>query len=78
MTISRSKTNGDERPQDDGRDTECHLFLTYILDLLADNVFRKARPTLEGIYTQVEQTGWVTNNQRAAVRNIVREFTRVH
>ena len=75
---TRSATNGDERPQDDGRDTECHLFLTYILDLLADNVFRAARPTLEGIYTTVEATGWVTKNQRAAVRNIVREFTRIH
>lgn len=74
----RRSTNGDERPQDDGRDAEWHLFLTYIDDLLSDNVFRKARPTLVGIRETVERTGWVTKNQRAAVRNIVREFTRIH
>jgi hypothetical protein len=74
----KSPFDGDERPPDDGRDTESQLFLTYLLDLLADNVFRKARPTLEGIYATVERTGAVTRNQRQAVRNIVREFTRVH
>ena len=68
--------NGDELP--DGRETEWHLFLTYIEDLLADNVFRKARPTLEGIRQTVTTTGWVTRGQREAVRNIVREFTRIH
>ena len=62
----------------DARDGEAHLLLVYIDDLLVDNTFRKARPTLEGIRNTVEQTGWVTRGQREAVRNIVREFTRVH
>ena len=76
---TRFPSNGDERPDlPDGRDSESYLFLTYLEDLLADNTFRKARPTLEGIRETVESTGWVTRGQRDAVRNIVREFQRLH
>lgn len=77
----KSRFNADERPDDkgDGRETEWHLFITYIDDLLADNdLFRTARPTLEGIRQTVETTGWVTREQRATVRHVVRHFMRLH
>lgn len=74
----RRKTELPPDAPPDARDGESYLFLVYIEDLLTDNLFCRARPTLEGIRNTVEQTGWVTRGQREAVRNIVREFTRVH